>query len=192
MCSDPVGEGAKRVTTGDGESEGVMRGTSEGAALIPSGTPKPSVWRQIKDAARAEVAAQGLRWRLWAPVAFGGGCGLYFALKTEPSLWPVLLLAAIACGLWLAARARVLRRWATLPLMLLACLSLGLATSKVRSERVGGPVAPALAEPAALDAWVIDVDSPGANGARVVIAPVRVEGLLPDGSPPEASGHRSG
>lgn len=183
MCSDPVGEGAKRVTTGDRESVGVMQGKSEGAALIPPGTPKPSVWRQIKDAAHAEIAAQGLRWRLWAPVAFGGGCGLYFALKTEPSLWPLLLLAAIACGLWLAARVCGLRRWATLPLMLLACLSLGLATAKVRSERVAGPVAPALSEPATLLAWVIDVDSPGANGARVVIAPVRVEGLAPGETP---------
>ena len=183
MCSDPVGEGAKRVTTGDLESEGIMRGTSEGAALIPSGTPKPSVWKRINDAAHAEVAAQELRWRLWAPVAFGGGCGLYFALKTEPWLWPLILLSAIACGLWLAARARGLRRWATLPLMLLACLTLGLAITKIRSERGAGPVAPALTEPVTVLAWVIDVDSPGANGARIVIAPVRVEGLLPGETP---------
>jgi len=67
--------------------------------------------------------------------------------------------------------------------MLLACIALGLATTKVRADRVAGPVAPTLAEPATLLAWVIDVDSPGANGARIVIAPVRVEGLASSETP---------
>ncbi|MBB5745773.1 ComEC/Rec2 family competence protein [Brevundimonas variabilis] len=160
-----------------------MKGTSEGAALIPFGTPKPSVWTWFRTTLRAEILAQGLRWRLWAPVAFGGGCGLYFALKTEPSLWPLLMVTVLACGLWLAARASGQRRVVTLPMMLLACLSLGVTTSKVRADRVAGPVAPALSEPATVMAWVIDVDSPGANGARVVIAPVHIQGLSPKDTP---------
>lgn len=133
--------------------------------------------------ARAEVAGQGLRWRLWAPVAFGGGCAVYFALKTEPPLWTLLLLAGVAVSVWLAARAMGLSRVVTLPLMLLMCMTLGLAAAKVRTEAVAGPIAPTLDEPTTIEGWVIDVDSPGQNGARVVIAPVSVRGLAPEATP---------
>ncbi len=135
------------------------------------------------DVVRAEVAAQAMRWRLWAPVAFGGGCGIYFVLKTEPLLWPLLAMAVVASGLWLCARRVGARRVVTLPLMLLACLALGLAVAKVRTERVAGPIAPTLAGPTTIQAWVIDVDSPGANGHRVLIAPVRIRGLEPEATP---------
>ena len=156
---------------------------SERAALIAPDPSKPSAWRRIVDTALVETAAQTLRWRLWAPVAFGGGCGLYFAFKTEPWLWPLVLFATCALGLWLGSKARGLHRAATLALMLVACLALGLATAKVRADRVAGPIAPALREPASIAAWVIDVDSPGASGARVVIAPVQIAGLAPEDTP---------
>ncbi len=160
-----------------------MQGGSGRAALIPSDTPKPSLGRRIIDGLRAEVAAQGLRWRLWAPVAFGGGCAIYFTLKVEPPLWPLTLGAGVMMALWLGARWRGAGRAVTLPLMLLACLALGLATAKLRTERVAGPIAPAMAEPTTVEGWVLDVDSPGQRGARVVLAPVRVRGLAPEATP---------
>ena len=125
----------------------------------------------------AEVRDQGLRWRLWTPVAFGAGCGLYFWLKTEPPLWPLLALAGLTCSAWWAVRARGARRRVTLPLMLLAFVCLGLGAAKVRTERVEGPIAPALSEPTVVEGWVVDIDSPGQNGARLVLATVRVRGL---------------
>lgn len=130
-----------------------------------------------------QIDAQALRWRLWAPVAFGGGCAVYFALKTEPSLWPLLLAAVAAFGVWLAARRAGLRRGWTLPLMLLACFALGLAGTKLRTEAVTAPIAPAMAAPTVVEGWVVDVDSPGAAGARVVLAPVRIRGLAPEATP---------
>jgi competence protein ComEC len=133
--------------------------------------------------ARDEIAGQGLRWRLWAPVAFGGGCAVYFGLKVEPPLWPLLVGAVMAAAVWWAARARGWPRAATLPLMLLTCLAFGLAAAKVRTERVAGPIAPALSEPTTIEGWVLDVDSPGQNGPRVVIAPVRIRGLEPGATP---------
>ena len=132
---------------------------------------------------RDEAAAQGLRWRLWAPVAFGGGAAIYFALKTEPPLWPLALAAMVAAGAWLAVRRLGAGRAATLPLMLLACLALGLAVAKVRTERVTAPIAPALAAPTVVEGWVLDVDSPGDRGHRVVLAPVRIRGLAPEETP---------
>lgn len=156
---------------------------SVSAVLIPSGAGIHRAMARICDRLRSEVEAQGPRWRLWAPVAFGGGCSVYFALGGEPPLWPLVLLGAVTTGLWLGARrAGLSRRW-TLPLLLLTCLATGLTTARVRSERISAPLAPALTEPTVIEAWVIDVDSPGERGPRVVIAPVWVRGLDPAATP---------
>ncbi|MBI2260112.1 MAG: ComEC/Rec2 family competence protein [Caulobacterales bacterium] len=131
----------------------------------------------------AQIAAQALRWRLWAPVALGGGCAVYFSLKSEPAAAPLLLFAVATAAAWLGARRlRASRIW-TLPLMLLACFALGLAVAKLRTDAVTAPIAPALSEPTVVEGWVVDVDSPGAAGPRVVIAPVRIRGLAPEDTP---------
>ncbi|MEQ7155260.1 ComEC/Rec2 family competence protein [Brevundimonas aurifodinae] len=156
---------------------------SDGAALIPPDAANPSPGDRIRAGLRTEVVAQTLRWRLWAPVAFGGGAAIYFALKTEPPLWPLVLAAGLATAVWLGAKGRGAGRAVTLPLMLVACLALGLAVAKARTERVTAPIAPAMAEPTTVEGWVMDVDSPGDRGHRVVIAPVRVRGLEPEATP---------
>lgn len=131
----------------------------------------------------AQIAAQSLRWRLWAPVAFGGGCAVYFALKAEPPLWPLMIVAAVASAAWLAARRLGVRRGVSLALLMLACFALGLAGAKLRTLAVAAPIAPALSEPVVIEGWVVDVDSPGAAGPRVVVAPVRIRGLAPEDTP---------
>ncbi|MBU4237654.1 MAG: ComEC/Rec2 family competence protein, partial [Alphaproteobacteria bacterium] len=130
-----------------------------------------------------EAAVQRLRWRLWAPVAFGGGGAIYFALRSEPALWPLLLGAIVSGAGWMAARRRGWARRLTWPLMMLACLSGGLAAAKIRTEMVAAPIAPALGEATVIEAWVVDVDSPGQRGARIVVAPVWIRGLAPDQTP---------
>lgn len=156
---------------------------SVGAALIPPDAVNPSARERFRAWLADQVAAQSDRWRLWAPVAFGGGCAAYFALKTEPSLWPLLLAAVVTVGAWLGAKRRGLsRRW-ILPLLMLACLACGLAAAKTRTLIVAEPVAPAMSEPTVIEGWVVDVDSRGERGARVVIAPVRVRGLAPEQTP---------
>jgi competence protein ComEC len=67
--------------------------------------------------------------------------------------------------------------------MMLACLSGGLAAAKIRTEMVAAPIAPALGEATVIEAWVVDVDSPGQRGARIVVAPVWIRGLAPDQTP---------
>ena len=116
-------------------------------------------------------------------MAFGGGCALYFALKSEPPLWPLLLATGVTAAAWLGARRRGLsRRW-TLPLLMLACLAGGVAAAKIRTLSVAGPIAPAMSEPTVIEGWVVDIDSRGERGARLVIAPVRVRGLEPEATP---------
>ena len=177
-----MGEGAKRVTTWGDEADGMGEG-SERAALIPPDAAKPTPAAQLREWAWDQVQGQTLRWRLWAPVAFGGGAAIYFALRSEPPLWPLALAALLATGLWLGARMRGRGRTVTLPLMLIACLFLGLAGAKLRTDRVAAPIAPALAEPTVVEVWVLDVDSPGDRGHRIVIAPARIRGLEPEVTP---------
>lgn len=131
----------------------------------------------------AQVAAQSLRWRLWAPVAFGGGCATYFAFKAEPPSWPLLLLAVAASGGWLIGRRLHLARAWSLCLLMLACFAMGLAVAKLRTDAVAAPIAPALESPTVIEGWVVDVDSPGSAGARVIVAPVRIRGLAPEQTP---------
>ena len=177
-----MGEGAKRVTTWGEEAAGMGEG-SERAALIPPDAAKPSLSARLLAWAWEEVLAQEMRWRLWAPVAFGGGAAIYFALRQEPPLWPLAVAAVSATGVWLGAKLLGRGRAVTLPLMLVACLCLGLAGAKLRAERVGAPIAPALAEPTVVEGWVVDVDSPGDRGHRIVLAPVRIRGLEPEATP---------
>ena len=152
-------------------------------ALIRPETTKPTPGARLRAWLEDEAAAQRLRWRLWAPVAFGGGGAIYFALRSEPALWPLLLGAIVSGAGWMAARRRGWARRLTWPLMMLACLSGGLAAAKIRTEMVAAPIAPALGEATVIEAWVVDVDSPGQRGARIVVAPVWIRGLAPDQTP---------
>jgi competence protein ComEC len=120
---------------------------------------------------------------LWAPVFFGCGCAIYFALKSEPAGWPLISAAVWSSAAWLAARGIGLARGSTLILLMLACLCGGAAVAKLRTEAVSGPIAPSLGEPTVIEAWVMDVDSPGERGARIVLAPVRIRGLAPEATP---------
>ncbi len=116
-------------------------------------------------------------------MALGGGCAVFFSLKAEPAAGPLLAGAVAAAAAWLAARRMGLGRLWTLPLMLLACFALGVAVAKLRTDAVTAPIAPSMARPTVVEGWVVDVDSPGAAGPRVVIAPVRVRGLAPRDTP---------
>ena len=168
------------TTVEEGE---VIGDGSVSEALIRPDAAKPTPAARLRAWLGEEVAAQTLRWRLWAPVAFGAGAAVYFALRIEPGLWPLLLGAVVAFAAWIAARRRGWARRLTWPLLMLACVAGGLAAAKVRTEMVAAPIAPAMSEPTVIEAWVVDVDSPGQRGARIVIAPVWVRGLTPDQTP---------
>lgn len=156
---------------------------SDRAVLIPPHAAKPTPAARIRAFVRTQIETQDLRWRLWTPVAFGCGCATYFALKSEPALWPLALAAVVAVGLWLAAKAFHMHRPLRLVLMLVACFALGLVAAKARAVAVSAPVAPAMAAPTVIEGWVVDVDSPGSAGARIILAPVRIRGLSPDETP---------
>ncbi|HAD84965.1 MAG TPA: competence protein ComEC, partial [Brevundimonas sp.] len=138
---------------------------------------------RLIDSLGDDARSQADRWPLWSSVCFGAGCGCYFILKEEPATWPLAAAGLTLLGLWLVGRARGLPRAATLSLLMLACFSGGLAVAKLRAEAVAAPIVPADLAPTQIEGWVMDVDSPGQNGARIVVAPVRVRGLTPEATP---------
>lgn len=128
-----------------------------------------------------QVRAQSERWRLWAPVFFGIGCAAYFALKSEPSVWLLWLafLAPLGPAVWAWRRGTV---W-LIPLTLIAFTAGGLLVAKLRSDAVAAPIAEASGQPVGIEGWVVDVSSPGARGARVILAPTWIEGAAADRIP---------
>ena len=130
----------------------------------------------------AQIRLQADRWPLWTPVAFGCGCGVYFALRREPLVWPLALAAAL---LWLGAL--VLRRWGRAPfvaglILLAAFAASGLLAAKIQTIDLAGPIAPPLAG-VAVEGWVVDLASRGTTGPRLLVAPTYIRGLRPETLP---------
>ncbi|MCI3178848.1 competence protein ComEC [Caulobacter sp. CCUG 60055] len=131
---------------------------------------------------RKEAAAQLDRWKLWTPLAFGGGAAVYFALPAEPPLWAALTPALLLSALAAMSRRAAWSRAAVAATTLVALLACGFLAAEVRTVRVAAPVAPVL-NGVTVEGWVIDVAAPGVGGGRAVIAPVRISGLAPEATP---------
>jgi competence protein ComEC len=177
MWSEPVGEGAKRVTSGLSDIENL--GEEEAA---PTGAAPLIAWRAAVHRVTGAIALQADRWFLWSPVAFGAGCAVYLAADREPGWTTGVMLAAVLVAAALVARRRVRHRSVVILLSLCAFAACGFVAGKVRSALVAGPVAPDLGA-VGVAGWVVDVTTPGTTGPRVVIAPTWIERLSANETP---------
>jgi competence protein ComEC len=158
---------------------GAAANAAAGRLLARAGSlPRPGAWLA------GEVENQTDRWPLWLPVAFGGGCAAYFALKTEPAAWHVYVAAAVtAAAAWIARKRSPSWLIAALAALIFA-FAAGLAVAKLRTDRVAAPVAPANLGVVTVQGWVLDSAGTGASGGgRVVIAPTSVSRLRPEETP---------
>ncbi|MGR4864105.1 ComEC/Rec2 family competence protein [Caulobacter sp. LARHSG274] len=165
-----------------GKSLGDKAGGGWAARLSTRLRARPSP-AEIRARLAAEIGANGERWMLWSPVAFGLGAAGYLELKAEPS-WA--LLAGLAAGLGiLAALAgrRSARPGLTVLLILASFLAAGALAGKLRSTLVAAPILAGDRAVMTVEGFVVDVVSPGAGGPRLLIAPVAVSGLAPEDTP---------
>ncbi len=159
-----------------------------GAAVIPRAAPAPSRPRLAERLAgvpawlRAQVALQAHRGILWSALAFGGGCGIYFRLPSEPPAWPLYLVAAVALAAAVAAR-RFAPRPLALVAVLLAFLAAGAAVAKWRTDTVSAPIVPPGVGVTTVEGYVVDVVGAGARGQKVLMAPVSIDKLAPAATP---------
>jgi competence protein ComEC len=114
---------------------------------------------------------------------FGLGSGLYFALPREPVVAVGFAGLGIGlCGLGVI-RTRIESRAMSAALVLLVCLGLGFSVARLRTLQVQAPIAPAGNEVRRIEAYVVDIVSPGQGGPRLLLAPVFISGLDPDLTP---------
>lgn len=159
-----------------------MLGSEVLTGWLASSTPRVS-WSSLKARAIAELRVNLDRAFLWAPVAFGLGAAAYLEAPIEPGLWMLSILAAALTAIWWACA-----RWSATRtvLMLVSLAAFGAAgglAAKIRSDRVAAPLMTGERIVRRVDGFVVDVVSPGAGGARLLIAPVAVSGLPPDRTP---------
>jgi len=130
-------------------------------------------------ALEAFVEAERERFILWAPVFYGIGIGVYFALPLEPSGWFCVAAAPAAIGMaWLSRRT-------TVPLLLCAALALsaaGFAVAKGRTMLREAPVLTREMGFAALTGRVIALETHG-KSRRAVLDRLEVSGLAPGETP---------
>ena len=120
---------------------------------------------------------------LWVPVAFGLGAAIYLGVKSEPPLWPAAS-AAVAIGLGAGVAAwRGTNRALIGALVLAAMVAAGFSVAKLRSDHVAAPIVPTGLGVAAIEGYVVDVDTPSASGPRLLIAPTYVSHLAADQMP---------
>ena len=116
-------------------------------------------------------------------MALGCGAAVYFVLPREPTAWLAWVLLALVGGLAVLRARWNGRRAVAIGLALLAFAIAGFAAAKLRTERVRAPVAPMGLPVTTIDAFVVDIASPGQGGQRLLLAPIRVQGLSPAETP---------
>lgn len=129
------------------------------------------------------MAAQSGRLFLWLPVAYGVGAALYLSLRFEPAwLWVAAPVVALAIAVWFMQRINMGGYLYNLVVLFLVC-ALGASVCKLRAEHVRAPVLSPDRTSYRFDALVIDNVSPNTETPRLLLAPIRMNGMAPDNVP---------
>jgi competence protein ComEC len=159
------------TAVGDGDARHITR------YLNP---PSPrALWAHFREETRAQIDL----WPLWLPVATGCGSAIYFILPREPTAWLAWILLSLAIALVACRQRLVSGRWMLAGLVLVAAAVGGFSAAKLRTERVRAPVAPADLGVVVVDAFVVDIPSPGQGGQRLLLAPIAISRLSPEETP---------
>nr|WP_244434057.1 ComEC/Rec2 family competence protein [Azospirillum sp. B506] len=140
-------------------------------------------WRRLSVRAFGRLAAlaeaEGERWVLWLPVAFGAGVSLYFGLRQEPAWWSGVAAVAGCAALLMAVRRRLAAAGAAMALLMLAA---GFLVAQAHSYRVAAPALSHSVAAAIVTGRVMAVERrPGAT--RITLRDATVSKLMPDRTP---------
>jgi len=129
---------------------------------------------------RSEAARQADRGFLWLVVAFAGGIALFFAWKTDPSVWMTPGICAAGAVVWFTGR-RVFGvqnsvSGAQLLGFALIAAGMGHGAAQVRTWDVATPLLVRDTRPVMLTGLVVDT-APGPVVNRMVLEPESVPGL---------------
>ena len=116
----------------------------------------------------------------WVPVCLAIGIGIYFSLRSEPSVLALVALAALAAGLLFAARP-LPEAVAPFPAAVALILA-GLVLAGVRAHWVAGPVLD-WRYYGPVEGRVIALDRSQSDALRLTLDRVRLERVPPDATP---------
>ncbi|WP_254600928.1 ComEC/Rec2 family competence protein [Caulobacter sp. S45] len=177
------------MTTADGsviEGAGTRAGGGGAGASSTLARRRPSLAALARRAWAAlgeEVRAQAVRWMLWLPVAFGGGCAVYFGLKSEPAAWIGWGSGGVALAVAAMAWRTAARPAASIALALAAVGLLGFADAKLVTEQARAPVIPDGLGVAQVTGRVVDIAETAGGRLRLLLQPVAISGLAPAALP---------
>ena len=137
------------------------------------------LWFLIGRRLAALAEAEGDRWVLWLPVAFGAGVSLYFGLMREPDRW-IGPAACVGC----VALLLILRRWFALfgAAVALLMVAAGFLVAQGHSAWVAAPVLTRVVTGATITGRVMAVERrPGAT--RITVREPAVSRLPPEQTP---------
>ena len=124
----------------------------------------------------ADVAAQGERLVLWAPLLLLIGNWGYFRSKFEPGFWPVMGLGVLSLALfWLGRRYRIA--------IVIALLLSGFVLAKLRQEYVATPLLSSSISQSDVTGIVADVEARD-RSRFVMLVEVQSASNVPDGQLP--------
>ncbi|WP_395457997.1 ComEC/Rec2 family competence protein [Azospirillum melinis] len=140
-------------------------------------------WRQLLARMGGRLVAlaeaEGERWVLWLPVAFGAGVSFYFGLRQEPDWW-IGAAAVSGCAVLVLA----LRRWFAMAgvAMALLMLAAGFLVAQAHTIRMAAPVLSHSIAGATVTGRVMAVERrPGAT--RLTLRDVSIGKLAPERTP---------
>ncbi|SLN41877.1 ComEC family competence protein [Roseivivax jejudonensis] len=116
----------------------------------------------------------------WAPVFFGAGVGLYFALRVEPA--PVTLAAAGVAAALMLWGGRRRRTWLRAALVAGALVLAGLAGAGLRAHLVAGPVLE-FRYYGPVEGRIVGIDRSASDAVRLTLDRVRLEDVPPARTP---------
>lgn len=146
------------------------------------GRPWPDPARAAAWIAAAALADRD-RWALWLPVFLGGGIVAYFSLSREPSLlWAAAgFLLAILLTFLGARQDRQALRWALALSLAAPCLgafTAGMLLAQGHARLAAAPVLQERLGPVSVEGR-LEALEPRLGRARVILSPVRIDGLDP-------------
>jgi competence protein ComEC len=138
MCRKPVGEGAKRVTTGASDIALTFRQPWAVRVARVLGSSRLGNKAVTRAGIEAVLLAQRGHWFLWLPVALAVGIGLWFGLRWEPAPLHYAAMVGLALAALLATRVTD-PAWHPLAIGVVAICA-GFVLAGYRAHAVAGPV----------------------------------------------------
>lgn len=151
-----------------------MRGTVAALSVLMD-----TVRRRLTDA----VAAQRGRAFLWLPVAFGAGAATWLYLPVEPNLMWLLAPAVLLAAACLFIKRIQIAPYIVIFANIFCVFMVGMSLCALRSEHVRAPVLSSERNTYHLEAFVIDDLSSSSDRPRLLLAPIRMDGVGPDKTP---------